>query len=72
MKTARKAAYREASVMLRSLVVQTSGQVVSAIIKATKKAGTDTVRSGVEAAGQASNRVKNIFTGWISRPKSQE
>lgn len=72
MKTARKAAYREASVMLRSLVVQTSGQVVSAIIKATKKAGTDTVRSGVEAAGQATSRVKNIFTGWISRPKRQE
>jgi hypothetical protein len=70
VKKARKAAYREAAVMLRSLVVQSSGQVVSAIIKATKKAGSDTIRSGVEAAGQATTRVKNIFTGWITRPKN--
>jgi hypothetical protein len=72
MKTARKAAYREASVMLRSIVMQTSGQVISAIVKATKKAGVDTVKSGVLAAGQATNRVKNILTGWISKPKSSE
>ncbi|MBC7920560.1 MAG: DUF697 domain-containing protein [Ferruginibacter sp.] len=69
---ARKAAYREASGLLRTLVVQTSGQVVSAMVRATKKAGADTVKSGVVAAGQATSRVRNVLTGWVSRTKKVE
>ncbi|MES2732584.1 MAG: DUF697 domain-containing protein [Bacteroidota bacterium] len=69
-KRARKAAYREASVMLKSIVVQTSGQVVGALVRATKNAGVNTIKSGVEAAGQATSRMKNILTGWVTRSKN--
>jgi hypothetical protein len=55
----RRAAFREASGMLKTIVVQSSGQVVSGIMRATKKAGADTVKSGVGAAERASGRVKS-------------
>jgi hypothetical protein len=66
----RKAAFREASSMLRNIVVQSSGQVVSGIMKATKKAGADTVRSGVGAAERASSRVKNGLMHLAGRVKN--
>jgi hypothetical protein len=69
-KRAKKAAYREASVLLKSIVIQTSGQVVSALMKATRNAGANTIKSGVEAAGQATSRIKNILTGWVTRSKN--
>lgn len=55
----RRAAFREASSMLKNIVVQSSGQVVSGIVRATKKAGIDTVKSSMGAAGRASLRVKS-------------
>jgi hypothetical protein len=63
----RKAALVEASGMLRVLVVQASGQVVSSIMKATRKAGLNTVRSGVQMAGRATRNVKKGFFGWFRR-----
>jgi hypothetical protein len=44
MKTVRRAAFKEASGMLKTIVMQSSGQVVSSIVKATRKAGSDTVK----------------------------
>lgn len=64
-RTARRAAFKEATGMLRTLVLQTSGQVVSAIVQATKKAGIDTVKSGVDATGRAAMGVKNTLGGWL-------
>ncbi len=66
-KKVRKAALIEASGMLRTLVMQTSGQVVSSIMKATKNAGINTVKSGVAMAGRATNTVKKGFFGWFRR-----
>jgi hypothetical protein len=70
-RVARKAAYREAAGMLRLLVLQTSGQVVSAIVKAGKKAGVDTVKSGMEVAGRATQSVRTGF-GSLFRSRSKE
>ena len=71
-KTARKAALREASTMLKGIVLQTSGQVVSSMMKATRKAGADTVNSGVKAVGRATTRVKNSLTGLVGKLKKSE
>lgn len=68
-KKVRKIAFREASVMLKSLVLQSSGQVISAIVKATRKAGADTVKSGVDAAGRATNNVKTGLSRLATRLK---
>ena len=58
-RVARKAAYREAAVMLRKLVMQSSGQVIEAIVKGAKKAGVDTVKAGADA-------VTNATKPWLS------
>lgn len=59
LKSVRKAAYAEASTMLGGLVLQTSAQVVNAILKATKKAGTDKLKSGWNAVGKAAENAKS-------------
>jgi hypothetical protein len=63
----RKAAFREASVMLKSLVLQSSGQVISAIMKATRKAAANTVRSGVDATTRATSNVKTGLSRLATR-----
>ena len=63
----RKIALAEASGMLKTLVVQSSGQVVNAMLKTARKAGADTVRSGVQMAGRATQNVKKGFYGWFRR-----
>ncbi len=45
---ARKRAYVEASELLGKIVLQSSGKVISSIVKATKQAGVDTIKSGIE------------------------
>lgn len=72
VKQAKRASFREASVMLRGIVLQTSGKAVSAIVKAARKAGTDTLRSGVDAAGRATTGVRNRLTGLFRTRKSPE
>jgi hypothetical protein len=69
MKTARKAAFREASLMLKSIVMQSSGQVVSSIVKATRKAGSDTVKSGLVAANRATSNVRTGLTNLATKIK---
>jgi Domain of unknown function (DUF697) len=64
---ARRIALAEASGMLKTLVVQSSGQVVNAMLKTARKAGADTVRSGVQIAGKATQTVKKGFYGWFRR-----
>jgi hypothetical protein len=66
-RTARRAAFREASLMLKSLVLQSSGQVISAIMKATRKAGASTVKSGVDAASRATQNVRTGLSRLTTR-----
>ncbi|MDJ1501637.1 DUF697 domain-containing protein [Xanthocytophaga agilis] len=70
-KKARKAAIAEASVMLKVLVLQVSGQVVNAILKTARNAGSNTVRSGMELAGKATRNVKRGFFGWFRSAASE-
>lgn len=65
--TVRRAAFREASVMLKSLVFQSSGQVISAIMKATRKAGANTVKSGVDVANRATSNVRTGLSRLATR-----
>jgi hypothetical protein len=67
MKTARRTAFREASLLLKSIVMQSSGQVVTAIMKATRKAGAQSVRAVVDDATRASYNVKNGLTRLATR-----
>jgi hypothetical protein len=69
MRQVRKAAFREASVMLKGIVMQSSGQVVSSIVKATRKAGSDTVKSGMLAANRATSNVRSGLANLATRIK---
>ena len=66
-KKARKAAFAEASSMLRVLVVQSSSQVINAIGKAARKAGGNVVKASVQHAGRATSTVRKGFFGWFRR-----
>ena len=59
---ARRAAYAEAAGMLRRLVMESSGQVIASMAKATRRAGANTVKSGMRAVGKATGTVKSGFT----------
>ncbi|MDO1448649.1 DUF697 domain-containing protein [Rhodocytophaga aerolata] len=67
MRQARRAAFKEASVMLKSIVMQSSGQVVSSIVKATRKAGSNTVKTGMIAANRATSNVRSGLATLASR-----
>jgi hypothetical protein len=69
MKKARRAAFREASVMLKGIVMQSSGHVVSSIAKATKKAGANTVKSGLDAANRATSNVRTGLSTLATKIK---
>ncbi|CAN5375906.1 hypothetical protein BH23BAC1_BH23BAC1_12660 [soil metagenome] len=64
---ARRAAFQEAAVMLRIIVAQSSGQVISAIVKATKRAGVNTAKSGLQAANRATANVRTGFTNLTNK-----
>jgi len=62
-KKARRAAYKEAGALLGNLVMESSGKVVSALIKATKKTGVDTIKSGISSVRGAVGNLKKKVLG---------
>ena len=62
-KKARRAAYKEAGALLGNLVMESSGKVVSALIKATKKTGVDTIKSGISSVRRAVGNLKKKVLG---------
>ena len=58
-KRVKRRAYLEASEMLGKIVVQSSGKVISSVLKATKNAGVETFKSGVESVRNAGGKVKD-------------
>ncbi|NER83666.1 MAG: DUF697 domain-containing protein, partial [Leptolyngbya sp. SIO1D8] len=57
-KKARSSAFIEASGLLKTLVVKSSGKVINSLIKATKRTGVNTVKSGVSALEKAAQNIK--------------
>ncbi len=57
-KKVKRRAYIEASEMLGKIVVQSSGKVISSVLKATKNAGVETFKSGLETVKNAGEKVK--------------
>ncbi|MGB3468536.1 MAG: DUF697 domain-containing protein, partial [Cyclobacteriaceae bacterium] len=66
-KRAKRRAYLEASEMLGKIVVSSSGKIISSVFKATKNAGVETFRSGVQSVKNAGGRVKD---GLVNVSKS--
>lgn len=71
---ARKSAFMEASGMLRKLVLSVSGSVINAIIISAKKAGAQTLQSGVDVINRATtkaktglNKVVDVPMNWFGR-----
>ena len=58
-KKVKRRAYIEASEMLGKIVIQSSGKVISSVLKATKNAGVETFKSGVESVRNAGGKVKD-------------
>ena len=58
VKELKRSAFLEASTLLRTLVLSSSGKVINSVMKAMKNAGKNTVTSGVEAVGRAASKVK--------------
>lgn len=65
----RKSAAAEASVMLKSIVLESSGHVINTIIKATKKAGMDTFKSSVEMMNKAAGNINERWQHWRTKWK---
>ncbi|MDN5200510.1 DUF697 domain-containing protein [Fulvivirgaceae bacterium BMA10] len=63
----RKNAFLEASGMLKNLVVKSSGNVISSILKATKNAGFNTIKSGAGAVGKAAGNVKSGIESFAEK-----
>ena len=55
---AKRSAIKEASGLLGSLVIESSGKVVNALLGATRKAGIDTVKSGIDSVKGSVNKMK--------------
>ncbi len=53
----RRNSFLEASIMLRSLVVSSSGKVITGVMKAMKDAGKRSVLSGIGAIGKATDKI---------------
>ncbi|MEL6607260.1 MAG: DUF697 domain-containing protein, partial [Bacteroidota bacterium] len=69
------ASYKEASSLLGKVVMKTSGQVVSSVLKSFQKAGKETIRSGGQAIGKTVSRLGakvNTWTGWFPPIKEKE
>lgn len=71
-KTIKKAAFAEASVLLKDIVVKSSGQVISAILQSAKKAGTDTLKTGVDSFNKAAENMKKSWSEWTSKKKAKD
>ncbi|MGB3618117.1 MAG: DUF697 domain-containing protein [Catalinimonas sp.] len=75
-KQARKAAYAEAAGLLRRIVVESSGEVVTSVARASRRAGAGTVRSGVKAVERATGNVRTgmgkLFRSARSSPEAPE
>ncbi|MDX1628190.1 MAG: DUF697 domain-containing protein [Fulvivirga sp.] len=65
----RKSAFVEASAMLKTLVLASSGKVIKSVMDAIKNAGKNTVKSGVESIGKAAGNVKSWFSGKGGKQK---
>ena len=70
---ARRAAYAEAAGLLRRIVVESSGEVVASVARASRRAGANTVRSGMQAMGRATGNVRTGFSNLFrsSAPTSE-
>lgn len=66
-KRVKRRAYIEASEMLGKIVIQSSGKVISSVLQATKNAGVETFKSGVESVRNAGEKVKDSI---VSASKS--
>lgn len=66
-KTIRSNSYVVAAAMLRSIVMRSSGQVVSSIMRAMKNAGKRSVRSGIDAISRAGGKVKDGVSNVVKK-----
>lgn len=66
-KSIRANSYVVAASMLRSIVMRSSGQVVSSIMRAVKDAGKRSVQSGIDAIGKAGGKVRDGVTGVVKK-----
>jgi len=71
-RTLRKNAFSQASVMLRGLVVESSGKVVKSVVKAMKDAGKSTIKNSVDSLGKAAGNVKTTVGGWLSKKEKEK
>ena len=67
----RKSSFAEASAMLRTLVLASSGKVISSVMTAMKNAGKNTVASGVEAVNRAATKVKTGILKVTGKKKKE-
>jgi len=70
-KKMRKSAVAEASVMLKGIVLDSSGQIISTVLKATRKAGLDTFKSGVDMMGKAAESINGRWEYWRNKWKKE-
>lgn len=66
-KSIRSSSYVVAASMLRTIVMRSSGQVVSSIMRAMKNAGKRSVQSGVDAIGRAGGKVRHGVTSVVRK-----
>jgi len=61
------ASYKEASALLGKVVMNTSSQVVTSILRSFQKAGKDTIRSSGQAIGKTVSRFGDKVNAWASK-----
>lgn len=62
-KSIKSSAFKEAAVMLKGVVLQSSGSIISGILAATKKAGLDTLKNSWEGVKNTSQKVVDSIKG---------
>lgn len=68
----KKSAFIEASGMLKKLVIQSSGKVISSVMQAVKDAGKNTLKSGTDAIGKAADNLKNKVVDFVQGKKEKD
>jgi hypothetical protein len=63
----KKGAFLEAAEQLRKLVFRSTTELIGIMISTTKRAGADTIRSGFQAVGNATGKVKNEWDSWYKK-----
>ena len=71
-KKIRRAAIIEASGMLKDLVIKSSGKVIGIVLKATRKAGMDSYRSGVEAMNKTAESIMKTWSSFTEKLKKEK